>query len=742
MSFKLFATVIIDQKKIKPLDYGVPDHLKEHIHKGSRVLISLRNQMVKGTVLYVRGKTALSTVEPILDVLMEKQKIPEDLFALANWMAQYYATPLRKCLNAILPSAIRDEKTAKQQIFIKRSISKPQLIEWIASNRYKHPSQARVCELLLKNDPGLFLSDILDELNISASPVESLIKHSILKKEMHTIDRMHLLNDEYFQTHPKKLTEEQQKAFQSIAKHIDTNVFHTHLLHGITGSGKTEIYLQLIQKALDAKKSVIMLVPEIALTAQTIERIKGRFQSGVAILHYRLSDGEKRDTWKNILSGNIQIVVGARSAIFSPLPNLGLIIIDEEQDGSFKQSDEMPCYNGRDVAIMRAKLCQCVALLGSATPSLESYHNALNGKYHLSTLKTRASASLLPDVSIIDMQLDREKASQHRFFSETLLSKMRKKVALGEQVILFLNRRGTYSTLKCKECDYVAHCPHCDQTLTFYRSYQHLACHLCGYTSLPPSICPSCQKGETIQFRSPGTDQIERSLNAMFPDIRTLRMDGDTTRKKGSHDRLFKQFRAGKADVLIGTQMIAKGLHFPSVTLVGVLNSDSSLNIPDFRSAEYAFQLITQVSGRAGRSELPGEVILQTRMPEHPIFTFASKEDYIGFYNQEVEGRKLFGYPPFAHLIKVVISHPDEATILTYGQDMRKKLIKRLPPTFTMTPFVPCMTAKIKDRYRFHFLIKGNPIALASHALKEIYDSLKIPKDLRCLIDVDPRETI
>ncbi|MCF7806713.1 MAG: primosomal protein N', partial [Simkaniaceae bacterium] len=530
MKFDLYATVIIDEQAIKPLDYGIPDHLKGDVQEGSRVLIPLRSAKVKGTVLYIRKKTALKSVQPLLEVMMEKQKIPEDLFSLAHWMSKYYATPLRKCLNCILPSPVRDDKEQQRKYLIKRALSKPKTIALCATLREKHPAQAAILEAMIKYDKGIFLCDLLNETKVSQSPIETLIKNKALVKEHMTIDRSLLLSDEYFQTKPKTLNEEQAKILTALELALLKASFETHLLHGITGSGKTELYLQLIQKTLNQGKSVILLVPEIALTAQTIERIKGRFQKEIAILHYRLSDGEKLDTWKNIHAGKIKIVVGARSAVFSPLPNLGLIIIDEEQDNSYKQTDEMPCYNARDVAIVRAKLCNALVLLGSATPSLESYYNALHGKFILHTLKERAGNSQLPKVSIIDMRLDREGSTNHRFFSETLLSQMRLKVAKGEQVILFLNRRGTYSLLKCEKCEHVLQCPHCDQSLTFHRSEHHLSCHLCGYTlTPPPTTCPECKTGETIRFKSPGTDQIERSLNAMFPDIRTLRMDGDTT---------------------------------------------------------------------------------------------------------------------------------------------------------------------------------------------------------------------
>jgi primosomal protein N' (replication factor Y) len=735
-NFSSFATVIVDEMAVKPLDYGIPE--KMSVNSGNRVLVTLRNKIVKGTVLFIRNKSPFKEVSPILEVVMDEQKIPPDLFELANWISDYYASPLRYVLKSILPSSVRDDKNAKQKTLIERLLSKPKTAELAASLRSKHPSQALVLDMLLEKEEGVFLSCLLEK--VSSSPIETLIKNKVLKKTIQTIDRSYLIDEEYFPTFPKKLSREQEIAFNRVKESLDQNAFKTYLLHGVTGSGKTEVYLQLIQRALDMEKSVILLVPEIALTVQTIERLKGRLQIPIAILHSRLSHGEKLDAWKSIHSGKIKVVVGARSAIFSPVQNLGLIIVDEEQESSYKSSDEMPCYNGRDVAIMRAKICKAVALLGSATPSLESYHNAEIGKYELLKLTTRPKGSELPKVTIVDM-LDERETADHPYFSNTLLNKMIERASKGEQTILFLNRRGTYSLLKCQKCDYVAECPHCDQNLTFHRSEHTLSCHLCGFClSPPPIICPKCKSSETFKFRSPGTDQIERSLKAMFPSLRLLRIDGDTTRKKGSHDELFKEFKAGKADVLIGTQMIAKGLHFPSVTLVGVLNSDGALSIPDFRSHENVFSLMTQVAGRSGRSHLPGEVVIQTRSKDHPIIEAASQEDYLSFYRREIEGRKLFDYPPFTHLIKCMVTGEEEKETFEFGKKIRAYLIERLPGIYTLTPLVPAGTAKIKDRYRFQFLLKGKNPLKASAELKALYEE-KRPKGISFLIDVDPRET-
>jgi primosomal protein N' (replication factor Y) len=740
MTYKKFATIVLDERLNKPLDYGIPQEMEQNIQPGSRVLVSLRNDQIKGTVLFVRNKTAFENVLPILEVLLDQKTIPEDLFKLAEWMSKYYATPMRKVMSAILPASVRKEPSGKTQQRVKSLLSKPKLIELIAHLRAKKSAQAKILDILLEHPDGMYLTDLIKEAKTSQSPINTLVKEKVLEIETITVDRSLLLNEEFFAIAPKTLNPEQQISYDKIVHSLTAGVFETHLIFGVTGSGKTEIYLQAIRKALDLGKGVILLVPEVALTSQTIERLKCRFQERMAVLHYQLSDGERIDAWKAIHQGKIKIVVGARSAIFSPVQNLGLIIVDEEQEGSFKQSEEQPCYHARDIAIVRAKMNHATVVLGSATPALESFYNAKNKKYSLHTLTQRAEAKNLPKVTIVDMQQEREK-SPGTYFSSVLLNKIEKRLQLGEQTILFLNRRGFYRTLSCSACGYTVKCPHCDQSLTYHKAASNLLCHLCGYEIKPvPTTCEKCQKPETFKFQGPGTEHVERALHAIFKNIRTLRMDADTTRKKGSHEAYFKQFKSGKADILIGTQMIAKGLHFPQVTLVGILNADSALNIPDFRSTEQVFQLITQVGGRSGRGELPGEVVIQTCMKDHPIIQHASKEDYLSFYHSEVESREMFSFPPFTNLIKLVFTSEEEKKAFEAAKNVKDQLIQLLPANFTITPIVPSGIAKVQDRYRFQFLIKGKPIMAASSALLKIQETAQ-PKGVHLLVDVDPLTT-
>ena len=626
---RAYVSVLLDQGLNKPLDYSC----KEAIATGMRVLVPVQKSLRKGTVVALKETSSFPRVQPVHSVLSEESLISDDLFQLANWVSDYYCTPLRKVLHVILPASIRKETKAKKQLFVKRLVSLNELTEHCRTFQQKHPAQAKILEVLLKSPKGILLTDLLEKSGSTQSPVKALAKKELISLEAIQIDRSPLEAFEFFQTKPKKLKDAQKQSLEKIQASLEKEEFQTHLIHGVTGSGKTEVYLQAIEHARAKGLGVILLVPEIALTTQTIERLKSRFTEKLGILHHRLSDGERFDIWHAIRKGEISIVVGARSATFCPVNNLGLVIVDEEHEGSYKQMEEQPCYHARDVAIVRGKLAKATVVLGSATPSLESYENAQKGKYELSVLKKRATDAPLPKVRFVNMKEEFVRAGGFTLFSEALLDGLKQRYQKGEQSLLFLNRRGYHTFQLCTHCDQSIKCTHCDVSLTFHKKNNILACHSCGFVlAPPPTECPYCKGAASLRFKGVGTEQVERTLHAIFPEIRTLRMDADTTRHKGSHDMLFKSFRSGKADVLIGTQMIAKGLHFPAVTFVGVLNSDSAMNLPDFRSSEWVFQLLTQVSGRAGRGEIPGEVIIQTCMPANPVLELAAQEDYPAFF--------------------------------------------------------------------------------------------------------------
>lgn len=739
--FPQYASVLLDVAIDKTFDYGIPADLVATATRGMRVEVTIRGRPVLGYIFALKNQPEIAKVQPIRRLITEAL-IDDQVFELGLWMARYYCTPIRQVFKAILPASVRKEGGHKEQLFVMRAKTKEEIQEICISLREKNPSQAAVLDQMLLVQKGILLSELLEKTGGSRSPVDTLSKKGILKVDIVRVDRSPLVNEEYFRTSAKTLNEDQAHSLNKIKHSLDHNSFSTHLLHGITGSGKTEVYLQAIDHALKSGKRVIMLVPEIALTPQTIERFRARFEGQIAVLHHRLSHGERYDEWHRIRRGEANIVIGARSAIFSPVPNLGLIIVDEEHEQSYKQNEEQPCYQARDIAVKRGSLANATVILGSATPSLESNFNARAGKYTLSILKSRADAARQPKVTIVDMKREYEISGGYTHFSEALLDGIKKRRDAGEQSILFLNRRGYHTSLFCKGCSEAVRCNHCDTTLTFHYSEKNLSCHLCGFTmSPPPQQCPKCQSHDTMKFRGVGTEQIERSLHAILKDIRTMRMDADTTKHKGSHQKLLREFGSGKADVLIGTQMIAKGLHFPEVTLVGILNADSSLNIPDFRSAETAFQLLTQVAGRSGRGILAGEVVIQTCMPENEIIALASKEDYESFYGLEISTREMFKYPPFTRMAKITFSGTDERAVKEWGEKFRRCLIQKLPEEFEIHPLNPAGHAKVKDQYRYHFLARGQSALTMSQALSETKQQLGQQQIVKVHIDIDPSST-
>jgi len=734
-----FVSVVLDLAIDKALDYSVPPEWQGKLLRGAHVEVPVRNKMHSGYVLELKESSCFSPVKPVHGILADADLIPPDLFDLALWMARYYCTPLRQVLKTILPASIRSHMEHKQQLFVMRLKTREELQEYCKEMRNRSPAQAAILDEMLLVKKGILLTELLEKSKASRSSVKSLIAKGLLQVDSVRIDRSPLEGAEYCRTKPKKLNPEQAKALQEIKSSLESRMFETHLIHGVTGSGKTEVYLQAIETALQIGQGVIMLVPEIALTQQTIERFRSRFEGKIAVLHYRLSHGERCDEWHRIRRGEAKVVIGARSAVFSPMPNLGLIIVDEEHEHSYKQGDEMPCYQARDIAVLRGKMNKATVLLGSATPSIESHYNASRGKYKLHTLKARADTASLPVVSIVDMAPEFAKARGFTNFSEKLLEGIKDRWQKGEQVLLFLNRRGYHTTLFCKECKKAVQCQHCDLSLTYHMHENALSCHLCGYRMAPPpKACIRCRSPNPMKFQGVGTELIEKSLQALFPGVRCLRMDADTTRHKGSHQRLLRAFATGKADILIGTQMIAKGLHFPQVTLVGVLNSDASLNMPDFRASEGVFQLLTQVAGRAGRGEFPGEVIIQTFMPDNSTIQLAAAQDYNAFYREEIKIREAFGYPPFSQLVKLLVSGENESQTKAFAEKVRRDLIQKLTKEYEVLPVLPSGYARVKGQYRLQFLVRGPSTGPVSKILENIGP---IPKKLRVRIDINPSST-
>ena len=609
------------------------------------------------------------------------------------------------------------ERVKKKQIkIIAPSID---ILEKKAELSKRNTKQIMVIDYFISNPKPIERQKILSLLGISSSVIKSLVDKGILYESMQEVYRDPYQDRIFEHTEPLQLTKEQSVAIKPILQTIEEKRHDVFLLYGITGSGKTEVYMQSIQKVLEEGREGIVLVPEISLTPQMVNRFKGRFGDEVAVLHSGLSIGEKYDEWRKIQRKEVRVAVGARSAIFAPFENLGIIIIDEEHETSYKQEDN-PRYHARDVAIERARTHNCSVILGSATPSLETFARAKKGVYQLLTLSKRMNDQSLPTVDIVDMREELREGNRS-MFSRVLYDKLQDRLMKKEQTVLFLNKRGHSSFVMCRDCGYVIQCPNCDISLTYHRYQQQMKCHYCGYEAVVPTICPECTS-EHIRYFGTGTQKVEEELGKIFPEARVIRMDVDTTSRKGSHEKLLTAFEEGKADILLGTQMIAKGLDFPNITLVGVLSADTMLHLPDFRSSEKTFQLLTQVSGRAGRHELAGEVVIQTYSPEHYSIELASQQDFDQFYQKEMMIRKIHQYPPFYYLALITVSHEELMKVVDVTEKISVTLSSRLSKGAHILGPVACPIPRINNKYRYQCIVKYKKEPKLTQTLKMILD--------------------
>ena len=594
--------------------------------------------------------------------------------------------------------------------------------------------QQQIIEIL-KIHGSMTLSELKERAECSDSPIRTLEKNGWIKIESSTIHRDPHAGMTLLRTQPFALMKEQQTALDQMKAALDREKPGVILLHGVTGSGKTEVYLQAIQYALDQGKGAIVLVPEISLTPQTVDRFRSRFGDCVAVLHSSLSEGERHDEWHRIRNGEASIAIGARSALFAPVENPGLIVVDEEHEPTYKQ-DESPRYNARDVAVMRGHLENCCVVLGSATPSMESFSNVRAGRYELAEMKQRVDDRSMPFMRVVDMRIEAENEGQPHIFSRDLVQAIYDRLNCREQVILFLNRRGFSSSLQCEQCGYVAECSECSISMTYHKRAHKLMCHICGAEEKVPNACPDCHDPD-FKYAGMGTERIEEILEKLCPNARVARMDSDTMRKKDSYRRVLDDFRVGKIDILLGTQMIAKGLDFPNVTLVGVLYADMSLHVPDFRAGERTFQLLTQVAGRAGRGEKAGEVIVQAYSPHHPAIQAARSLDYDGFCSQDLEFRKELGYPPFSHLVLLTFKGKEEADVMNAADGFFARLEPVLPDSVTHSPPMPAPLARAKGVYRYHITLRCEHTIKMTRPIRHIWNSFKMPKGVSLSIDVD-----
>jgi primosomal protein N' (replication factor Y) len=730
------ARVVPEVSLDRAFDYEIPESLGGQITLGAKVRVPFGAREIVGYVVEFPAGPAERALKPIREILGRASFLPPVLIELAQWMAQYYAAPLAVALMSVLPQAVRRADAAfKQRLWVEPLT--PELTPEAAQALKKSPAQRKAWDYLQQSGPG-WLADWSELSGAAPAAWRALAERNLIFIGPRTQDRDPFLNSPVAQSMPHGMNPEQLAALAVIREEIAAEKPRVVLLHGVTGSGKTEVYLQAIDEVLARGKSALVLVPEIALSPQTAERFRSRFlgqKIGVAVLHSHLSAGERHDQWQQIRSGHARIVIGARSAVFAPLENLGIVVVDEEHEHSYKQ-EESPHYHARDVAVMRGHMEKIVVVLGSATPSLESFHHAREGKYRLVELLSRVSEGRMPTIHILDIR-STKKSEPPVLVAPRLIEAIRARIERQEQSIIFLNRRGYASSLQCPQCGYVEMCPNCSVALTFHRRAARLRCHLCDHSAAVPHACPQCGFAP-YKYSGSGTEKVEQALVEAFPQARIARMDSDSMRGKDAYAKTLGDFAAGKIDLLVGTQMIAKGLDFPRVTCVGVINADLALQIPDFRASERVFQLLMQVSGRSGRADLAGEVFVQTRVPFHPAIQFARHHDYAGFVEQELEFRRSLHYPPYERFILVTArGRSEEKTSFVLEQLTREMERLDLPETEIIGPN-PAPIARIEERYRFQVFLRTRRIMAVTPRLRPLFMDRAWPDDVRITIDVDP----
>jgi primosomal protein N' (replication factor Y) (superfamily II helicase) len=733
------ARVVFPEPPHGPLHYRVPDQWAPQLRSGSRVKVPLgrSNREIVGYCIAVETiLQAPESLKPISEVIDIEPLCTPRVLDLLEWMSGYYLAPLGQVFEAAIPAGVRAAAGTRQRtVLFASSQATDQAIRALSSSK-----QQEVLRQLLLSQHGLTTDQLQKLASCSAAPIAALRRLGLIEARQ---ERMFddLSRPAAASSPPLALSADQRQALRLIVNALESNQAKTILLHGITGSGKTEVYMQAIHEVISYGRQAIVLVPEISLTPQTHRRFLERFGQ-VAILHSHLSDVQRHQQWRWIASGNTPVVIGPRSAIFAPLPRLGLIVLDEEHEGSFKQ-DTVPRYHARDVALHRAYLEQIPLVLGSATPSLESWNRAQNGQYTIAKLPRRIHNRPLPEVEIIDLRSPANKLPDGAI-SRPLLDAMREALDAGGQVMLLLNRRGFATTIQCPRCGHVASCPDCDLPLTHHRDGSKACCHYCDYTIPTPPVCPAC-KFDGIRYSGQGTQRLEVEVQRRFPQAAIARMDSDTMRRAGSHERVLNLFREGKIQVLLGTQMIAKGHDFPNVLLVGVINADTSLHFPDFRAAEKTFQIVTQVAGRTGRGEKAGRVLVQTFSPDHPAIIAASKHDYSAFATEELGKRAQFGYPPKGFLARVIMRGPQLRETEDFAELVSKQLQetrKQLDIQCRLLGPAPPPLARLRGKYRFHILLQTEQPAPLNRLLRLTMEKIKTPKDVQYVVDIDPMDTL
>jgi primosomal protein N' (replication factor Y) len=737
-SRQLVAAVVFPTGPAKPFDYCVPDALRENLAPGARVKAPFgpSNRLLVGYCVRIEEREVARRLKPLHSIIDQRSLLMPAMLQLTDWIAERYLCDWATVLEAVLPAGVRTAAGTRPATLL--SVDKGALSKKRDELKLTE-KQEQILRTLAAADGPMTPGELARAARTTLGPISTLRRKGLIRSRQGRVAT--------FQPPPRAaareehliLNPDQRKALDAILGAMNARRHRTILIHGVTGSGKTEVYIQAIQEVVNFGRQAIVLVPEISLTPQTVERFRRRF-SQVAVLHSHLSDQERHVSWQRIADGSAPVIVGARSAVFAPAPNLGLIVLDEEHESSFKQQSA-PRYHAREVALARAEAEGIPLVLGSATPSLESWQRAIEGRYQLVQMPRRVLDRPLPAVGTIDLRNEFTRGAFSRgAVSRPLQTAINSALADGGQVILLLNRRGYSTHIQCPACGQAVRCPHCDIALTHHRTEQIALCHYCDHHMPAPTCCPECGFSG-IRYSGLGTQRLEAEVRSRFPNNVCLRMDTDAMQKPGSHDRALAAFRAGKVDILLGTQMIAKGLDFPNVTLVGVVNADTALHLPDFRAAERTFQLVTQVAGRTGRGPKGGRVLVQTFCPEHPAIQAAVRHDYAAFAAGELPIRQMLGYPPFAEMIRLVVRGPSAPIAAEFARRLAERLQEAVgeprADARVLGP-APCPFARLKGVYRFQIQLHGPDGAELRAAVNDASAKLQKPDDVQWIADVDP----
>ena len=734
----LIASVVLPQGPDRPFDYLVPEHLREEVEPGRRVKVPFGrgNRPVVGYCVAVETKShgprKLKELKAVVDT---RALLTPSMLRLTKWMAEHYLCSWGAALEAVLPAAVRSKAGTREVTFL----SVPTAVAARLTQLKLPPKQAQALKALAGSTQPLTVPQLASRANCTTGPINELRKKKLVHVTVKRVQQMEVDEPEVAIESHMTLNADQQAALDTVLEAVRGNRYETLLMHGVTGSGKTEVYIQAIDEVLSYGRQAIVLVPEISLTPQTRRRFQSRFPH-VAVLHSHLTPAERNWHWQRIARGEVQVVVGARSAVFAPVKQLGLIVVDEEHDSSFKQG-ESPRYHAREVAVERARMEGVPLVLGSATPSLESWQQARAGNYKLISMPRRVLDLPLPVVGTIDLRNEYKSRFSRGAISRPLHQAIAQALKDDGQVILLLNRRGFATHIQCPACGFVVKCPNCDLALTHHRQGERAVCHYCDYEIEAPPVCPEC-KFAGIRYGGLGTQKLEAEVKARFADYTCLRMDSDTMTAPGSHEEALEKFRRGEVKILLGTQMIAKGLDFPNVTLVGVINADTALHLPDFRAGERTFQLVTQVAGRTGRGTLGGRVLVQTFSPEHAAIQAAVRHDYATFADQELPIREEYGYPPFTSMVRIELRSESESQVEAFaeqlGEAIRKQLDLAGPEAGRVRGPAPAPIAKLRGNFRFHMLVQGPELDPLRAAVAAAGEELKTPEGVIWVPDVDP----